>query len=81
MDRPAEDGFVLRCNGHEYAAHVRSQNPGGSPTAEVRSNWWVLIDNEERRSPVLWDPDESRASVSAKLCDWVQGGAEHNEAL
>lgn len=77
MDIPAEDGFVLQCDGHEYAAHVRNQDAGGNPGAASRGNWWVLIGNEERRSPVPWDPEESRGSVSAKLCEWVRGGAGH----
>ncbi|HSM36109.1 MAG TPA: hypothetical protein VK837_06905 [Longimicrobiales bacterium] len=81
MDTPAADGFVLRCDGHEYAAHVTTQTGGGSPTAGVPSNWWVVIDNEERRTPVRWDPDETRESVTAKLCDWVRAGAEHHEAM
>ncbi len=77
MDTPAADGFVLNCDGHEYAAHVRDQDGGGGATADARNNWWVLIRGEERRSPVPWDPNESRESVSAKLCEWVRAGAEH----
>lgn len=78
MDTPSDEGFVVDCAGAEYAAHVKSQHVstgGEAPPSDAR--WWVLLDGKERRSPYLYDPAETRDSVTRKLCEWIRAGAEH----
>jgi len=76
MDMPSDEGFVVDCDGAEYAALVKAPNVGaGGEALPADARWWVLLDGRERRSPYVYDPSESRDSVTRKLCDWIRAGA------
>ena len=76
MDKPSDEGFVVDCDGAEYAAQVKDRNAGaGGEAPRPDARWWVLLDGRERRSPYAYDPAESRDSVTRKLCDWIRAGA------
>ena len=77
MDTPSDEGFVVHCDGKQYAAHAESAGVGSAgPDVPSNARWFVNIDGRERASPYFFDPNESRESVTAKLCEWILSGAE-----